>query len=144
MQFTSLLLLVLGATTLATPIDILDAPSADINSTSSTTEQHLEKRGTYGWIASFADGDSSCKGGYAEPRPQIKKDCINFSPVDGGSNIGVCLSLPTFTLPSTLPFPCPASFPTSPTPLCPSPCPFPKNPLHRSFPSSEKSKSSEN
>ncbi len=116
MQLTSLLLLALGATKLATPIDISDASSDNTNgTTSSSTEHRLEKRGTYGWIASYSDLDFKCRGGYADNRPEISTDCVNFTPV--GGHIGVCLSPPTS--PSSLslppfPFPCPSRKPLLP------------------------------
>ena len=109
MQLTPLLLLALGATTLATPIDISDA-SSDINgTTSSPAAPRLEKRGTYGWIASYSDLDFKCRGGYADNRPEISTDCVNFTPVSG--HIGVCLSAPTspfFLLIPPFPLPCPS------------------------------------
>ncbi len=111
MQLTSLLLLALGATTLATPIDISDASSS--SSTNGTTsfppEPRLEKRGTHGWIASYSDLDFKCRGGYADNRPEISTDCVNFTPVSG--HIGVCLSPPTspfFLLVPPFPLPCPS------------------------------------
>jgi len=110
MQLTSLLLLALGATTLATPIEISDASSDKTNgTTSSSTEHRLEKRGTYGWIASYSDLDFKCHGGYADNRPEISTDCVNFTPV--GGHIGVCLSPPTSLFSLSLP-PFPSSCPS--------------------------------
>ena len=100
MQITSILLLALSAASIASPINVDDSNTdfdstltgledSDAESNGTFTGNRLEKRGTYGWIAAYADGDVSCKGGYAEPRPQIKTGCVNLSPA--GSNIGVCL-----------------------------------------------------
>lgn len=99
MQLTCLLLLALGATTLATPIDIPDPSFPDFNGTSAFTGHELEKRGTYGWLASYRTSDTSCNQGYAGDRPKISKSCINFVPVEGGNSIGVGL-LPSRSLPS--------------------------------------------
>lgn len=89
MQLLTLLLVALGATSCASPVDTAEV---DFNgTTSSTTEHHLEKRGTYGWISSYATMDFNCRGGYAGARPQIKGDCVNFTPVKGGGNIGVSI-----------------------------------------------------
>ena len=100
MQITSILLLALSAASIASPV-IVDDPNTDFDSTltgledsdaesnGTFTGNRLEKRGTYGWIAAYADDDVFCKGGYAQPRPQIRTGCVNLSPA--GDNIGVCL-----------------------------------------------------
>ncbi len=129
MQLTPLLFLALGATTLATPIDISDA-SSDINgTTSSPAAPRLEKRGTYGWIASYSDLDFKCRGGYADNRPEISTDCVNFTPVSG--HIGVCLSpthFPLFAFTSPLPFAMP--FPKTSSSCLPSKFRIPESELH--------------
>lgn len=99
MQVTSLLLLALSAAAIASPIDIDAAFNADIDDietrfNGTISESSLEKRATFGWAATFADGDNACKGGYADPRPKIKTGCAPVN--EAGRNLGVCLCSSSF------------------------------------------------
>ena len=97
MQVTSLIILAITSAVVASPIDLdgyldveIDKNSAIFNGTFS--ENSIQKRATFGWVAAYADSDTSCKGDYAEPRPEIRTDCVPISPA--GSNLGV--RLPSF------------------------------------------------
>ena len=83
---TILLLLSAGAlhTTLALPTNLTNVFSETVpaNETSS-----LDKRSSYGWLASYESNDWNCKGKQIGLRPKIHSDCIPFAPLS--DNVGI-------------------------------------------------------
>ena len=115
MQIATYILLALAATTTALPGAVPEFTTTDVADYEATPTDaalfnqslpELEKRGHYGWIASFATKDHGCKGGYAEPRPKIHSKCITFHPVQ--SRVKVCCS--PFSFPSFFPVECWSGF----------------------------------
>ena len=99
MQLKTILVLGLSCAALAHPTLIYDEVSLSSNQIedlpSSFNQSHyneLEKRGTFGWVASYGYTDSKCSGHYAMPRPKIKTNCVKFTSVS--NNLGVSLTLP--------------------------------------------------
>ncbi|KAL8793405.1 MAG: hypothetical protein Q9195_003991 [Heterodermia aff. obscurata] len=87
MQFpTILLLLSAGAlhTTLALPTNLTNVFSNEVPLNETSSE--LEKRSSYGWIASYQANDWNCKGKQIGLRPKVH-DCIPFAPLS--DNVGI-------------------------------------------------------
>ena len=87
MHITSYLVAVFAATTMALPGTTTNAeigdyiPTPEEAAVFNQTLPELEKRGHYGWFASFATKDRDCLGGFAPPRPKVtNSDCIPISP----------------------------------------------------------------
>ena len=88
MQITSYLVATFAAITLALPgtttnTEIEDyIPTPEDAAIFNQTLPELEKRGHYGWFASFATADRGCLKGFAPPRPKVtNSDCIPFHPL---------------------------------------------------------------
>ena len=87
-------LLALSTLTLAYPTSNYSEPTGPTFNGSVST---LEKRATYGWIASYASSDAYCTGGFdtsnSAPRPKIHGDCIWFVPRDNVIGVSSSTSL---------------------------------------------------
>ena len=76
MQFTTLLIAALSASTLTTALPTLN--STDPFAYDDVSESGLEKRGTFGWLSSFAMGGTSLL--FPFPSPSHPANSMSLSP----------------------------------------------------------------
>ena len=79
MHISTLIILALSAGALSLPTNTTEPVDS---------EGALEKRGTFGWIAAFGNGDDDCSGLHYDHRPKMNKQgCIKFH--NDGPFVGV-------------------------------------------------------